>query len=156
MKKVCCILVFLAFIIPAVGLAEINLASMSYQELVELRDQIDLAIWTSQEWQEVTVPQGVYEVGKDIPDGHWTVKPIDGAQCIISWGSELEEGKKDIAYSGSVHEFTDLCSPTNKYFKKGRDKSEEDIELANGQFVVITYSDMIFTPYAGKPSLGFK
>ena len=86
------------------ALAEgIDLSGMSYDELVALKDRINLAMWQSDEWQEVTVPQGVWKVGEDIPAGHWTVKCITGNNCRstqISWGEALTEGGTDIAWRG--------------------------------------------------------
>ena len=55
------------------GKLDIDLSKLSYEELVELKDQINLAIWQSKEWEEVEVPQGIWEVGKDIPEGKWTI-----------------------------------------------------------------------------------
>lgn len=43
--------------------AQIDLSAMTYEELVALKDKINLAMWESKDWEEVTVPQGVWTVG---------------------------------------------------------------------------------------------
>ena len=52
-----CILMMLS--ISTVVFADIDLSGMNYDELVALKDQINRAIWNSDDWQEVEVPQGV-------------------------------------------------------------------------------------------------
>lgn len=144
MKKVICIILILC-ISPVICLAEVDLSGMTYKELVSLRDQINLAIWNSQEWQEVTVPQGEWEVGKDIPAGTWTV------HCAVA-----HYGMVRITNGGSYKESEVLTSPDYKNYKKGVDVSEYSFTVEDGDVIIITDCDMVFTPYAGKPDLGFK
>ena len=73
MKRFFCLL-FVLVLLPVVSFADLpDLSGLSYDELVQLRDKINLAIWNSEEWQEVTVPIGVWVVGEDIPVGHWSI-----------------------------------------------------------------------------------
>ena len=69
MKKVITILITLALILSlsVSALADFDLSGLSFEELVALKDQINLAIWNSEKWQEVEVPHGVWLVGEDIP-----------------------------------------------------------------------------------------
>ena len=55
MKKIisCVILLALLFSVSPVGSADIDLSGMSYEELVALKDRINLAMWESDEWEEV-------------------------------------------------------------------------------------------------------
>ncbi len=55
-----------------------DLQGLSFNELLALREQINLAIWNSNEWQCVEVPAGNYTIGIDIPAGYWTISPIEG------------------------------------------------------------------------------
>ena len=58
MKRFFCIL-FAFVLLPVFSLADLpDLSGLSYDELVQLRDQINLAIWNSEEWEEVSVPSG--------------------------------------------------------------------------------------------------
>ena len=74
MKKLIIVFLSVCMAISCAYSESIDLSGLSYDELVALKDRIDLAIWNSQEWQEVEVPQGLYVVGKDIPSGTWTKK----------------------------------------------------------------------------------
>ena len=68
MKRIICwtITLMILFAVPCSCAEDIDLSGMSIDELVELKDRINLAIWNSQEWEEVTVPQGEWIVGEDI------------------------------------------------------------------------------------------
>lgn len=65
----------------------IDWETMSYDEWVVLKDQLLLAMWASEEWQEVAVPQDVYPVGEDIPAGHWTLTPLEGGLRLCEVGA---------------------------------------------------------------------
>ncbi len=138
--------------------AAIDLSGMSYDELVALKDQINLAMWESEDWQEVTVPQGVYEVGADIPAGHWTIKASETdsyASAYIKCGKTLDETKKDLEWD-DYYVSESLVNEKSKGYNETTDKTETDLELEKGMYVVVEYSSVVFTPYSGKPSLGFK
>ncbi len=151
------LLVVMLFSVASLAQASsVDLTGMSYDQLVALKDEIDLAIWASEDWQEVSVPQGIYEIGKDIPAGHWTIKPTDGGSSYVKWGDTLDESGKDLGYDGKIYVSESLTSETYKYYEKGSDKTECDFEVAAGQYIVVDNGDVIFTPYTGKPGLGFK
>ena len=156
MKKVMTICITLALVLalaPA-AFADVDLSGMSFDELVALRDQIDLAIWNSQEWQEVEVPQGVWRVGEDIPAGKWTVKPVSGGQTYVKIGASLNETGTAIDLSKSSGEL--LRAEDWPKFNPKTDVPSWNIEVKDGQYISIEYGPAVFTPYAGKPSLGFK
>ena len=143
--------------------AEIDLSNMSFGELVALKDQINLAIWNSQEWQEVTVPHGVWKVGEDIPAGTWTVRCSDTSQdsyalksCELEWGEELSENGKSIRWRGRWDR-VEIYNPNSRYYEEGK-VTEYTFTVQDGDYVVISdsYNSVIFSPYNGKPSLGFK
>lgn len=155
MKKMICVLAILMMLIPTQAMCEIKLSEMSYEELVELKSQIDMAIWQSKEWQEVEVPKGVYTVGEDIPAGKWTIKAAEGVKARVYWGDELGDSGVDLSYKGRIWEAESLYSPQNRYYEKG-DATEVTWELKEGHFFIVEDGVALFTPYAGKPSLGFK
>ncbi len=157
MKKILSALLVLILLTSAsLGMAEVDLTGLSYDELVALKAQVDLAIWESEEWQEVTVPQGVYEVGVDIPVGHWTILPADGGYSYVTCGDMLDNTKKDISWEGDYYVSQSLTSPNYSYYSESQDVTQVDFELEDGMYVVIDSGSVIFTPYAGKASLGFK
>lgn len=155
MKKIIAVFLLL-FALPFAAQADVNLSGMSYDELVALSDQINLAIWNSEEWQEVTVPQGVWEVGADIPEGHWTIKAADGVYSYISYGNTLEENGKKVSYGSRDYYSQRVTSETYRLFEKGEDILQIDIDAKAGSYIEIEHGDVVFSPYAGKPKLGFK
>lgn len=141
------------------GSSVTDLSSLGYSELVALKDEINLAMWNSEDWQEVTVPQGVWLVGEDIPAGHWTVKCSDGRKThiYIKLGTKLDQSGQDIDIWGSDFYYADFVYNTNKSnFDPNHDKTSVDLDLKSGTYVIIDSAAAVFTPYSGKPSLGFK
>lgn len=135
-----------------------NLSALSYDELVALKDRINLAMWQSAEWQEVTVPIGLYVVGEDIPAGHWSIK-TKNSNCTIKVSDKIKESKKAVDFSHSGFYYDQIIHNKEayaKYFNENSDIEVIDIVLYSGLFVEVEWGAAIFTPYTGKPSLGFK
>ena len=156
MKKV--LIVFLTtLLLFSTAYAEIDLSGMTYDELVQLKDQINIAIWNSAEWQEVEIPQGVWIVGEDIPEGTWAVKcSSSGDEALFGRGDELTENGKDVEFtSHSDHIW--VYNPKHERYKEGN-VTEYTFTAEAGMYVVVddAFSRVVFTPYAGKQSLGFK
>jgi hypothetical protein len=163
MKRILALILVLLSLVGFASAETIDLSGMSFDELVALKDQINLAIWNSQEWQEVTVPQGVWKVGEDIPAGTWTIKCADIGrnnymmkECDLSWGEHLSEDGLSIRWSGR-YGFVNIYNPNHEYYSEGQ-ITEYIITVQDGDYIVIAaaYNKAVFTPYNGKPSLGFK
>lgn len=153
MKRFLSILVCLLLIV-SLSTAEVpDLSGMSFDDLVALRDQLNLAIWNCQEWQEVTVPAGVWQVGVDIPAGHWTIRPLPGDYVNVVYFDKLDQYGKDV---GAGWKGWGGCLTA-----RGEDDitfgepTQVDLVMEEGMFFKCSHS-VIFTPYAGKPDLGFK
>jgi hypothetical protein len=133
-----------------------GLSGLSYDGLIARKNQINLAIWKSQEWQEVTVPQGTWKVGEDIPAGHWTVKCTDKVTfSTISWGERLDENGQDISYFGKSSTSNSIYNPEH-YENRDRYPVEYSFEVVDGDYIQINNGSVVFMPYVGKPSFGFK
>ena len=157
MKRIASLFLILALFIPVAFAESINLDGLSYSELVNLKDRINLAIWESDEWQEVTVPQGVWIVGEDIPAGHWTVKcASEWRSTWIKWGEYLDPNGEEIAFKGLYGDKHYVYNPDHKYFEVDDGVTEYSFKVSDGQYIVIEEAPAVFMPYAGKPSLGFK
>lgn len=128
MKKLACILVVVLIMIPFASFAENNLASMSFDELVALKNRIMAELVERGELKEVKVPAGTYTVGDQIPAGEYSVALAKGG----------------ILAAVIVNEYEDIYAVT-----------EEDgigrLVLEKGDTVEIS-STVIFTKFAG---LGF-
>ena len=147
-----------ALLLGGAASADVDLSGMSYDELVALKDQINMAIWESEEWQEVTVPQGVWVVGEDIPAGKWTIRCVDDAfRTEINWGDTLSEDGTSVSRNKRGEIFVYISNPEHKWYKAG-DMTEYNVTLQAGDYVEVANDESaaVFTPYAGKPSLGFK
>lgn len=155
MKKLLLVLV-LALSLPVFAQADVDLSGMAFDELVALSDQINIAMWSSQEWQEVTVPQGLWLVGEDIPEGHWTIKPVDGVYAYVAYGNTLESNQKEVSYKSKDYYRESIYSPSCNIYDQGEDLLQMDIDAKAGSYICIESGDVIFTPYTGKPKLGFK
>ena len=157
MKKLLTMILILALLVPFSALADLpSLDGLSFDELVELREQLNLAIWNSKEWKEVTVPIGPWKVGEDIPAGTWTISvPSDDPdqRTYIEYCDTLEPGGVD----------GDVINSKIFYCQWLRSKTSDDeyypdridLQVFDGMYVVVMYGPALFTPYAGKPDLGF-
>ena len=152
MKKLITAILILAMLLPAAALADVpDISNLTFDELVQLKDKINLAMWNSKEWQEVKVPAGIWEIGVDIPAGHWQINPKEG-------------GMAELFYCEAVDETAKLPDFSKKYYKEvivstsnsNADRSINyiDYDLVEGWFI-INRDAVFFTPYTGKPDLGF-
>lgn len=155
MKKLVCLLLAV-ILLPVYALADVDLTGMTFDELVALRDQINLAMWSCEDWQEVDVPQGVWLVGQDIPAGRWVVR-TNASWATVRIGTALNASGQDIDIIKSDFYYGEsLTSPDDKNYDPDSDKAELELDLQEGFYVVINQGRVIFSPYSGKPSLGFK
>ena len=106
----------------------IDLSSLSFDELIAFRERINLAIWDTEEWQEVTVPTGTWEIGKDIPAGHWTIKAADGVLCWIKYGDLLNESS-NVNIRAKIYIDKIVISPNHTSYKPLEDNTEIDIDM---------------------------
>lgn len=147
-----------ALLLGGAASADVDLSGMSYDELVALKDRINMAIWESEEWQEVTVPQGVWVVGEDIPVGKWSIKCAASAKRTeISWGDILSNDGTSVDHKNRGDIWVYIYNPNSDYYEGGK-VEEYIVDLQAGDYVEIAVDEgpAVFTPYSGKPSLGFK
>lgn len=158
MKKLSVIVLILALAlllaVPAAATG-IDLSALSWDELIALKAEIGKEQMSRDEWQEVEVPQGVWVVGEDIPAGKWTVRCTTGRATMVSWGEKLTENGEDIESWGYLSGWGTAYNPDARSYDDG-DPTEYTFEAQNGHYIVIEYSSATFSPYTGKPDLGFK
>ena len=162
MKKLVCLVFAIAMLVPF-ALADdtgFDLSGLTFEQLAELRTACLYEMFQRDEWQEVTVPQGNYRVGVDIPAGRWVIRCSDTgrnsyllARCDISWGTAMpEDGRIPVLeHKGEVQ----IYNPKNA--KYNGEITEYVIDLAEGDWVAIhpQYNSVVFTPYTGT-SFAFK
>lgn len=158
MKRIFAVLLVcsMLFALPAMA-TTVDLSGMSFDELLALRGDIDKALVKCEEWQEVTVPIGVYAVGTDIPAGHWNIAAASTDRPKVEWVKKLDATGKTADYSDILHRAY-LIGPEHRYYDdyKSEYPLQIDYELKEGQFIIVEDGNVVFTPYTGKPSLGFK
>lgn len=157
MKKLIAVALMLCLLIPAAVAEDIDLSKLSFSELAMLRNLCQMEMMKRDEWQSVTVPVGVWKIGEDIPAGHWNITA--SKDSAYGWGSIEYCDKLDITKKEpDRHNVSLYYHAQVKY--PGSNASVEatsiDLELEEGMYLIIEYSAMVFTPYTGKPNLGFK
>ena len=158
MKRYLCFL-FVLVLLPVFSLADLpDLSGLSFDELVQLRDQINLAMWNSEKWQQVIVPKGVYEIGVDIPEGYWTMTPNYSENVVIYiYCDQLDETRSTFGDDCDIWE--DYWISRERYsrdvWKDNTKLHELSLDMKAGRFIIIP-CETIFTPYTGKPDFGFK
>lgn len=144
----------LAATMTVTAAAELDLSGYSWDDLIALRAQITHEQMSRDEWQEVEVPQGLWKVGEDIPAGKWTIRCTVGRVTHILVGDKLE-------YNGTAVDLYESKDGAYAFIyadipgKEG-EMHAFDIELKDGQYVQIEDFSATFTPFTGKPDLGFK
>ena len=97
--------------------------------------------------QEVIVPQGVWEIGVDIPAGYWTINVTDGGYTEICYGKSMNATKSSIT---EVISSIKIKSENYSSFKANSDKTHVTLELTEGTFIENSNNSVIFTPFSGK------
>lgn len=143
-------------LLSSYALADIDLSTMTLEELNALKQQINLEIASRPEVKSVTVPVGVWEIGKDIPAGHWTMTVEDGHSsdfATIVYCSNLNETGKgaDIMSKVFFHDYIKVPGSSAPV-----ELTSLDLDMNAGMYLIINSCPVIFTPYSGeKPDLGF-
>ena len=133
MKKLIAVLLILALIMPAAALAEIpDISGLSHDELVKLDRSIHLMLFSEQLINGITVEQGKYIVGEDIPAGTYRIE-------ITGIGGYYDLYDKPDGRMLS----TGLTGSTYKVSAIGK------ITLEEGNYLCFYNSTFIFYPYTG-------
>ena len=154
MKKLLSIILAVALILPAAALADLpDISGLSYDELVQLHDMIMQAMWNSPEWQEVKVPAGTWKIGEDIPTGHWNIQISGHGLASIYYCEQVDELGQPVCWGAKYIRKSVSSEDFNAF---GEEYAHiVDFDLAEGWYLYFD-SPVIFTPYTGKPDLGFK
>ena len=129
MKKIICIVSLICLLITSTAFAEVDISGLSFEELVALQTKVNQALWDSDGWNQVTVPEGVYKIGEDIPAGRWTLKRAKNDYTYMRVGKRFTEGKvSGYTFTSEVEEETNLI-------------------LEEGSYIEILHNPLVFTPY---------
>ncbi len=130
------------------------LSDLSLSELIELKEKVNAAILENDEIKEVTVPEGTWIVGKDIPAGHWTIRPVNDFDyfyvSVFDAADETGKGPKN----AGIYWSSELKGPNYALPYGIECPKEVDIDLKEGWYFK-TGGVVIFSPYIGHPDFGF-
>lgn len=160
MKKIFAVVLIVSMLLSFAIADGIDLSGLSFSELSDLRDRCQAEMMTRDEWQEVVVPQGIWEVGTQIPAGKWVVKCYDSGrddyllkECWLNIGV----GKPDQGWYWAENEKYNIQIYNPNSYRYSGEVTEFVIELEAGDYVSIhpQYNKVVFSPYTGI-NLGFK
>lgn len=154
MRKFLCSLIVLFLLTPSCLGETLDLSAYTFDELAALRDRILMEILTREEWQEVKVPAGTYQVGTHIPAGHWMITSAPESYCYVTIGSKLEDNGKEIVYGCQGYYHIALAGEDSGLSDTGR-PSFVVLELTDGMYIYIEHAYVTFAPYSGQPDPGF-
>ena len=136
MKHLSALLIAFSLLVSVAAAAD--LSSLTFEELQALREQCQMEIMTRPEWKEVTVPQGIWTIGEDIPAGTYTISPTKGSSNVLIWGAAVD----DYRTAGGLIVNTALSNGRGAIGK---------IKLVDGNILQLR-GPVILSPYKG---LGF-
>ena len=144
-------LAIMMVVFSSVAFADIDISNLSYQELVSLVNEAQMLIMKTDEWQEVTVPEGLYQIGKDIPEGRWTITcPPKLYSISLMIGSKLYSDLLSVDFD----KYVSLKGKNSMMFTQG-DTTSITLDLKDGMYLQIQSGSAIFTPDKGN-SFSFK
>lgn len=139
--------VLVLVLISSAAFATVDLSGLTFEELLVLQKQVQLAMMETDVWQEVTVPAGLYEIGVDIPAGHWTISNKGQSMVMVSWGDGLDEGASGVSF----YDTYDMATLINSNGMFGTLGAPEFVswKLTEGTYIDIDSGSVVFTPYTG-------
>ena len=140
-KSLMLIVTVCMFISCSISFAEpetIDLQDMTLAEISNLIQRAQLAILQTDDWQEVTVPAGIYQIGVDIPAGKWNVS-MDKRWARIRIGAALNDTQNEVDHRSDGYYTVQL----------NEDVPAQDITFLDGMYVEIYNAPLIFRPAVG-------
>lgn len=155
-KRILATMLCLILMAPA-AMAEprtVDLDTMTLAELQELQLRVLAAMWKTDDWQSVEVPEGAYTIGVEIPAGKWTLTPREGEYVTVKVVSKLNATGTREAGNAQTYAYQVIASESS-FMHDDYPSESYTITLAEGMYLIIEDAPVIFTPPAG-PSFTFK
>lgn len=125
MKKILSLVLILMLAFPMLVLAEIDLASLSSDELIELQTQIQGELMNRGDIKSANIPAGEYTIGVDIPAGVYSVTSPSYGMIVVN--------DFDLSY------FVTIEDPVGKL-----ELNDGDAFSVGGPIVLTTYTGISF------------
>lgn len=126
----------------------VDLSGLSSAELVILKNKVNVAIWESGDWKQVTIQPGVWKVGEEIPAGHYHVTAAEGDAIKFRYGDTLSAGKTAVTYSSNAYISESLFHPSAKSYRPGSATSV-NVDMQEGCYVDVSLGCAVLSPYTG-------
>lgn len=110
MKKIFALIVIVA-LFPISAFADWS--EYSFNELVEIRKNINLAIMESDETKAFIVSEGLYKFGEDIPAGLFAIEAAESGYNSFGYSDKLGKGGYNISFSGGTHAYFNTYTEMN-------------------------------------------
>lgn len=122
---------------PALASAAPDLSSMTYDELIDLQQQVSLEIAQRPENESIALPIGLWEVGADIPADTYLIACDGDAFCQAVCGTVVDASGNSMSYldKGNVGEMLEAGETWR-------------VRLTDGMFVCIAYHSAMLTPFS--------
>lgn len=148
MKRLIALLLACLLVVPCAFAEDIDLSSLSFIDLVILKERISQELTTRPEWKSVPVPPGLYQVGVDIPAGDWCLKCADSSNVVnVTCGTKLNDTRTDVdggfQFYGLIYKEDD-----------GSNTTQINAVLYDGLYIRVQFGSVLFTT-PEKVTLGF-
>ena len=161
MKRLIAIIMTIAMLFSFVpALADVDLSDMTTDELIALHEQVQLMLF--EQMKSVTVPQGIWLVGKDIPAGTYLIRCADLGRsekslrlCYLLWGTQEPNVYGVFPNNSSLGSIL-IYNPNSEHYVEGQ-TSEFILTLEEGYYISVDSSNnrAVFYQYTGTPSFSF-
>ena len=130
-----------------------SVQNYNFEQYKSLYDDILIEMKSRDEWQEVPIYDGTWEVGTQIPAGRWSIFPQDGELCGVHYGHRLND---DGTLSSSIYNEA-IKSPLRSTYRDGIDVPFASMVAKEGYYFEFDNAGnyVVFTPYVGKPLFSF-
>lgn len=126
MKKLFSVFLIAILLIPCASADD--LSGLSFDDLLKLRQEITSEIISRPEWREVTVPEGEYIIGEDIPAGSYSIDGQGNSFVVDTYKNKERKG--------------------HNYFVVARGEIIGKIELSEGMLIILS-EKCVFAPPKG-------
>ena len=134
-KKLVAIAMVILLFVPVLSAyadpVTIDLGTMSFDELVALKNEINKAILDSGNAKEVTIPPGIYIVGQDIPAGGYSAVAGNVMFAVVEVTPRGED------FFSAMYALT------------GDDNEIGRLDLKDGDTLEITGTSLVFKKFSG-------
>lgn len=121
----------------------------TWNELLIIQSRLTDVMWESEEWEQIRIPAGIYEIGVHIPGRRWHMLAHEGDTSTIKMGATL-----DASGTGVVYPYTSEQISINDPNYPDVTLTSVSWDLKDGMYISISGSPVIFVP-SRESSLGF-